>query len=87
VNVIEVDAETGEQRERAATTDEQAVWKQQSDAALTAEQAEDDAAAKRAADEQAWRDAVGNASSLAALKDALLGTNLPAQAAARPTDR
>lgn len=78
-DAVVIDADTGEEQRRPLTADETA-WKDDIAVAVAAdEQAQTDAAAA----EQAWRDAVSNASSLVALKDALLGTGLPAQAESR----
>jgi hypothetical protein len=78
-NVVIVNAETGEQEHRAMTPEEQTQRDKDAVEAAALAQAEQDAAAKRAADEQAWRDAVGKATTVDQIKAALLGTNLPAQ--------
>jgi hypothetical protein len=85
VQMTEVDVSTGEVRQRPLTAAEQKQLDTDRAAAAATDKAERDATTKRVADEQAWRDAMKNASSLAALKDVLLGTNLPTQADTRPS--
>jgi hypothetical protein len=81
--ITEVNVETGKVTERPPTAEEQAQTDADRAAAAAAEQAEKDDQAARAKAEQDWRAAVSNATTLAAVKAALLGTDLPAQAETR----
>lgn len=86
-DLVIINVGTGEEQRRPLTPDEETQRRADGAAAAAEAKSRAEADAKRQADEQAWRDAVKNASTLAALKDVLLGTNLPAQADVRPTGR
>ena len=76
-DTVVIDCTTGEEFVRPLTAEEETQRQADADAAAAAGQARIDADARRAADEQAWRDAVTAASSIAHLKAVLLGSNTP----------
>lgn len=85
METVVIDLTTGKETRRTLTPSEQAQRDRDAEAAAAEAAAAEAAAAEAAAAEQAWRDAIVGATSLAQLKDVLVGRNLPARAASRPT--
>lgn len=82
-NVI-ANVETGEVQRRPLAAAELAQRDKDTADALAREKSDADAKAKSLADEKSWRDAIAAATTLEALKAAVLGTNLAVVPDVRP---
>lgn len=82
-NAVVVDATTGEVEERPLTAEEQTQRDADAQAEADREAAEEQARADEQAAAQAWQDALSEATTVAQIRDVLLGVGLPAQAETR----
>lgn len=81
---VVVDCGTRQQVALPLTAEEETQFQADAAAVAAAEQAATDAQTDLEAKKKAWRDSVKNASSLAALKDAILGTSTAVEPEVRP---